>query len=263
MHFRFRSLAILPAAILLAILVAAPAQASRVNQSGETFEYDAGGGEANRVSVTFAVSGSGQVTTTLSDSEAITISGSCSYTDGGNRRTVRCNSRGDDSSRADLELGDQDDILRVVQSDPGRGLAVRIGDGSGDDVITVNNGETTWANAAGADIYRGGAGRDIALAGDGDDFVLGGYGNDAIDGGLGNDQLSGNVGDDRLDGDEGFDLVEGNAGNDTARGGSDGDFVFGGGGNDRLDGDSGFDRLFGGPGGDTLNGSRTQDISSG
>ena len=88
MHFRFRSLAILPVcrSTAVPILVAAPAQASRVNQSGETFEYDAGGGEANRVSVTFAVSGSGQVTTTLSDSEAISISGSCQYTDGGNRR---------------------------------------------------------------------------------------------------------------------------------------------------------------------------------
>ena len=263
MNFRFRSLAILPAAILLAILVAAPAQASRVNQSGETFEYDAGGGEANRVSVTFAVSGSGQVTTTLSDSEAISISGSCQYTDGGNRRTVRCNSRGDDSSRADLELGDQDDILRVVQSDPGRGLAVRIGDGTGDDVITVNNGETTWANAAGADIYRGGAGRDIALAGDGDDFVLGGYGNDAIDGGLGNDQLERQRRRRPPGRRRGLRPRRGQRRQRHRTRRHDGDFVFGGGGNDRLDGDSGFDRLFGGPGGDTLNGSRTQDISSG
>ena len=33
MHFRPRSLAVAPVAILLAILAAAPAQASRVNQS--------------------------------------------------------------------------------------------------------------------------------------------------------------------------------------------------------------------------------------
>ena len=62
MHFRTqslgRSLAVVPAALVMAILAAAPAQASRVNQSGESFEYDAGGGEANRVAVSFSVSGS-------------------------------------------------------------------------------------------------------------------------------------------------------------------------------------------------------------
>lgn len=267
MHFRpktlCRSMAVVPAAVVMTMLVAGPAQASRVSQSGDVLEYDAGGGEANRVAVAFSVSGSGEVTTTVSDSETIAVSGSCSYVRNDNRQVARCTSRRGASPRADIDLGDQDDSLRISQSDPGRGLAVRITDGPGDDVITVNHGETTWVNGAGADIYRGGAGRDVALPGDGDDFVLGGYGNDALDGGVGNDQLSGNVGDDRLDGGDGFDLVEGNAGNDAARGGPDGDFVFGGSGNDRLDGDSGFDRLFGGPGSDTLDGSGSEDISSG
>ena len=256
-------MAAVPVAAVMAVVAAAPAQASRVSQNGDLLEYDAGAGESNRVSVAFSISGSGELTTTLSDSEAIAASGQCSYVRGDNRQVVRCTSRRGSTPRADIDLGDQDDSLRVSQADPGRGLNLRLSDGLGDDVITVNHGDTTWVNGPGADIYRGGAARDVALPGDGDDFVLGGYGNDTLDGGAGNDQLSGNVGDDRLDGGEGFDLVEGNAGNDDARGGPDGDFVFGGSGNDRLDGDAGFDRLFGGPGSDTVDGSRTEDNRTG
>jgi Ca2+-binding RTX toxin-like protein len=254
--------AILPAALVAMLVAAAPAHASRVAQDGDSLEYDAGGGEVNGVSVTISVSGSGRVTTTISDTAGISPSGGCSH-DRGNRQVVTCTSGRDDSIQVDLDLGDGDDSLRVVQRDPGRAPAVRISDGSGDDVITVNHGATTWVNGTGHDIYRGGAGRDVALPGDGEDFILGGWGNDVIDGGDGHDQLSGNVGNDRLDGGIGFDLVEGNAGDDAARGGPDGDFVFGGSGNDRLDGDSGFDRLFGGPGADVVDGGRTQDNRSG
>ncbi len=258
-----RVLAILPATAVAMLLTAAPADASRVTQDGASLDFDAGGREVNGVSVTFSVSGSGRVTTTISDSAGISASGSCSYPDRGNRQVVTCTSGREETVRADLDLGDGDDSLRVTQRDPGRAPAVRITDGPGDDVMTVNHGPTTWVNGSGHDIYRGGAGRDVVLPGDGDDFVLGGYGNDLVDGGDGNDQLSGNVGNDRLDGGDGFDLVEGNAGDDDARGGRDGDFVFGGSGNDRLEGDSGFDRLFGGPGSDSLDGNRTRDVSSG
>jgi Ca2+-binding RTX toxin-like protein len=255
----WRPLKALPAVIAVAMLAAVPAHASRVSADSGSVEYDAGGGEANRVLVTFAVSGSGRVTMTLADSEGISPSGNCSH-DRGNRQVVTCTSTGD-NVRADLDLGDGDDSLRV--NHPGRGVAVRISDGSGEDVVTVSAGETTWVNGPGNDIYRGGSSRDVALPGDGDDFVLGGYGDDSLDGGEGHDQLSGNVGNDGLDGGNGFDLVEGNAGNDVARGGPNGDFVFGGSGNDRLTGDSGFDRLFGGPGADAVDGSRTQDNRSG
>jgi Ca2+-binding RTX toxin-like protein len=257
----WRSLKTLPAALAVAILAAAPAQASRVSADSGSLEYDAGGREANRVLVTFAVAGSGRVTMTIADSEGISPSGNCSH-DRGNRQVVTCTSTGD-TVRADLDLGDGDDSLRVNQLSPGRAVAVRVSDGSGEDIVTINAGETTWVNGPGNDIYRGGSGRDVALPGDGDDFVLGGWGNDSLDGGVGHDQLSGNVGNDRLDGGDGFDLVEGNAGDDVARGGPDGDFIFGGSGNDRLTGDSGFDRLFGGPGADVVDGSRTEDNRSG
>ena len=250
------------AAVAVAIGVAAPAQASRVSESGGTVEYDAGGGESNRVVVTITAGGNGRVTTTIADSEPISPSGGCSAS-GGNRQVVSCTSGPDQAVRVDVDLGDREDSLRVSQFSPGRGVAVRIADGPGDDIVTVSDGATTWVNGAGADIYRGGSGRDTALGGEGDDFVLGGYGDDALDGGVGNDQLSGNVGNDRLDGGDGFDLVEGNAGDDEARGGPDGDFVFGGSGNDRLFGDAGFDRLFGGPGSDSVDGSTTEDNRSG
>lgn len=258
-----RTLTTIPAAAAVALLAAAPAQASRVSESAGTLEYDAGGGEANRVLVTFAAAGSGRVTTTIADSEGIAASGNCSYPNNGNRLVVTCVSRQNETVRADLDVGDGDDSLRVTQRSPGRAIAVRISDGAGNDVVTVNEGETSWVNGPGNDIYQGGSGRDTALPGDGDDFIRGGYGDDGLDGGVGNDQLSGDVGNDRLDGGDGFDLVEGNAGNDDARGGADGDFVFGGGGNDRLSGDSGFDQLFGGPGSDTVDGSTTQDNRTG
>lgn len=257
-----RTVLVVGASLALIAVSAAPAYASRVSESGGSVEYDAGSGEFNRVQVNLAVAGSGRTTVTITDSENISTSGSCSYPDGGNRRTVSCNA-GRNDARADIDLGDRDDILRVVQQDPGQAPEVRISDGAGDDVITVNNGTTTWANGPGADIYRGGAGRDVTLPGDGDDFILGGYGNDQLIDDNGNDQISGNVGNDRIEAGDGFDLVEGNAGDDTISGGSDGDFVFGGGGNDRLDGNAGFDRLFGGPGSDVVDGSRSEDNRSG
>lgn len=257
-----RLLTTFPAAVAVAALAAAPAQASRVSQAAGSVEYDAGAGEANRVAVTFEVAGSGRVTTTIADSEAISPSGNCSHK-GGNRQVVTCTTGQNDTVRADIDVGDRNDSLLVNQPTSGRQVPVRITDGAGEDVMTINAGEATWVNGPGDDIYRGGSGRDTGLPGDGDDFLLGGYGNDVLDGGVGNDQLSGNVGDDQLDGGDGFDLVEGNAGNDDAAGGPDGDFVFGGSGNDRLTGGPGFDQLFSGPGSDTVDGSGTVENRSG
>jgi Ca2+-binding RTX toxin-like protein len=259
---RRRLLAVAPAVLAAAALVAPSAQASRVSESSGVVEYDAGGGEANRISVTVNSSGSGRVTTTIADSEAISPSGSCSHS-GGSRQVVTCNSGRSDNVRVDLDLGDRDDTLLFNQRGGSSGVSVRIADGAGEDIVTVTDGSVTWLNGPGNDIYRGGSGRDVALPGEGDDFILAGYGDDVLDGGVGNDQLSGSVGNDRLDGGDGFDLVEGNAGNDDARGGPDGDFVFGGSGNDRLTGDSGYDRLFGGPGSDTVDGSTTVDNRAG
>ena len=88
-----------------------------------------------------------------------------------------------------------------------------------------------------------GTGNDLISGDDGDDTIYGESGNDTIDGGLNDDVLDGGLNDDSLTGGLGNESLLGNDGNDTLLGGDGLDTLRGGAGNDSLDGGIGNDSL--------------------
>ena len=149
--------------------------------------------------------------------------------------------------------------------DVAKGNVTPPNDGTGNDVVTINNltGVTSLlrvtVNLAGdndelnAGAQANAAVRIFADGGNGDDILTGGAGADVLNGNSGNDVLSGGNGNDVLSGGNGNDMLDGGNGGDTLRGGDGTDTLLGGNGNDRLDGggkDGDRDVLTGGPGAD-------------
>ena len=106
--------------------------------------------------------------------------------------------------------------------------------GSGNDSITVDNGDN------------------YLIGGDGNDTIRSGFGyfpgNDTVTGGNGNDVITAQSGDSSLLGGNGADLITSISGNNYLEGGSGNDVVTSGSGNDTIDGGEGNDQLNAGTG---------------
>ncbi len=109
----------------------------------------------------------------------------------------------------------------------------------GDDAVTVSKILTTDAS-----IY-GGAGNDTLMGGSGNDYIYDPTGSNVINGGPGNDTLIGNgSGNNSIVGGAGNDELHGGSGNDTLWGGWGNDTLFGGAGNTLFEGRAGDDLIY-------------------
>jgi Ca2+-binding RTX toxin-like protein len=100
--------------------------------------------------------------------------------------TVICKLAGQDSYATDIDLGDGDDTLKVIEAPEGAGPT-----------------------------YKGGAGNDRIEGGNEHSTIEGGEGDDTIIGAGGVDTLKGEAGNDKLDGGPGLDTLDAGAGNDS------------------------------------------------
>lgn len=138
--------------------------------------------------------------------------------------------------------------------------------------VTCRGVPATLVGTAGPDQLVGTQGRDViaGLGGDdvifgrgGDDLICAGAGDDWVNGGPGADRVLGGAGNDRLVGRAGPDVLIGNRGHDVLKGNIGNDRLLGHSGNDRLWGHAGNDRLFGNAGNDQLRGGRGFDRCGG
>ena len=244
--------------------------------------YDAGPGEANRLTV----ARDGRSITVSDPAAAVSVVPPCVARDA---HTASCDggsARAEGSDWVSVRLGDGDDGAVVV---PGAAtLAVLLG-GEGSDELLGGDGDDLIDGGAGADRLDGGAGWnrlsfrgrregvtvDLAagrtsdgdsvaniktvVGGHGDDRLLGSRGDDGLLGWDGDDTLHGRGGEDTLFGERGADRLDGGGGDDQLYGGTGADRLNGGGGDDQLYGESGADSLFSGAGRDRLFGGADRD----
>lgn len=193
---------VLPVALILLFVLAAPASASsvRVEYSEEDFRIDVettftaaflgAPGEVNRVIVTQA----GPRRLRFEDRGARLRAGRRCRARG--RHVAVCSLRGTVDYRVvSADLLDGDD--RWV----GTGLAfpATVEGGAGDDRILAGAAGGNLAGGAGRDVLRGGVGDDTLAGGTGDDRIRGGPGRDQITDGGGRDVVRGGAGRDRVE----------------------------------------------------------------
>lgn len=239
------------AAFTLAVVAAAPAQASTVSltpngDAGYALRFDADQGERNDVNIsTLGTSVAGGWL--VYDAAALTAGPGCRSLDA---HTASCPLTETDKRLLVLvELRDGDDTASVADACGAAGISedaacqpATVDGGTGNDVIY------------GSDVK--GEGSDVGsyiMAGDGDDVVFAGRAPAHIDGELGDDVIYGSPGPDRLSGGgDGEDRIYGYGGDDHLWGGFRSDRLDGGSGNDTISGGTGRDRLIGGSGNDTF-----------
>jgi Ca2+-binding RTX toxin-like protein len=209
------------AAVAVALIAPAGAQAATVGYANGKITIAAGPGESNKMSVNEG-DGSYQITESGGSIEA-----GPGCTKAPDAQRVGCPATG--TVVLEAALGDGDDSLIVSA-----GLPAEIDGGPGNDSIT------------------GGFGDDVIRGGDGADRIDGNTGNDTVISAGGDDSLSGGAGDDSLQSGDGDDTLNGDDGNDTLTAGDGDDKLCGGAGNDRLEAGKGADELDGGPGDDVL-----------
>jgi Ca2+-binding RTX toxin-like protein len=283
-----------PLAALLALAAlpsSAHAAAVAYGAGGNSLEYVAGGGEANRLAVTEA---DGRIV--FSETGGVLIATAEADCDGAGTGTVSCKVEhlaGDPVTSIGVDLADLDDEL-VIGALPG--MFVEAVGGGGPDRLD-------GAGSAAALALLGGAGGDRLLAGTRDSFLEGGPDADTLTGGAaggqtthymgssadGADVIAGGPGldiaayDSRLmpmnlsadgvandgeagEGDDirpGVEAIQGGARNDTIGGSAVVDAQLSGyGGDDLLAGAGGDDVLFGGTGDDTLLGGGGDDSAA-
>jgi Ca2+-binding RTX toxin-like protein len=289
------------AAVALLATFAPPASAARLSSFDGVTAYDAGPGEANRMTV---VRGDRQ--TRFEDRGAtIDVAGACrSITP----HVAEC----DNATQAEVRTHDGDD--RVTS----HGVPLRLGEGDDRGELEMAGGELTLLLGEGgndellAARAAGGAGDDVVAGTDGDDHLAGGPGRDRVEGRGGDDRLTegeccgvvapaadvydGGRGRDTITydgretplvidlaagrggtgGDEdrlvdlegafggwGDDVLLGSPGPDELGGSVGSDVVLGHSGDDRLDGGQGADRVEGGDGSDVLDGGPQDDVLDG
>jgi Ca2+-binding RTX toxin-like protein len=273
-----------PAHAATADVIVTPGGGYRDPTPDVTARYQAGGGEANRLTV----SGDAGAVEFHDDGAAIVAGSGCGAVD---EHTVRCTfspSYGND--HVSVALGPGDDELLPAR--PQAWLEVDGGPGddrlAGGDYLSGGAGDDVLTGGAGNDNFDGGAGTDRLTGGDGNDFLDGDGdeqpGSDVIDGGGGTDTVSysqravgvsvdlaagrgGGPGEtdsitavENVNGGDGPDVIRGNAGPNelTGHGSSDTDSganrIYGLGGDDQISGWTGDDLLSGGDGNDYLEG---------
>ena len=94
--------------------------------------------------------------------------------------------------------GDGNDMLQVIESEPGFTLPIQADGGAGDDSL---------AGGSADDTLLGGAGNDTLKGNGGDDSITGGLGNDNVQGGAGKDVFTADPGDDSINGGDGVDWL--------------------------------------------------------
>lgn len=147
----------------------ASADAATATLSDGRLSVDAGGGEANRITVAEDADGY-----TVTDTVALSAGGGCSSV---NSFMVRCATSATARS-VFVDASDGDDRVVVRSLDSDTASEVRAGDGN--------------------DRIFGGEANDLLLGGDGVDSLLGGSGYNTLDGGPGDDFIYGGAGRDRL-----------------------------------------------------------------
>lgn len=226
-----------------------------------TFLYSAARGERNRASLQLA-----SESATFTDLAGVTAGAGCTQA---GPTSVTCADPVEAPSPqpngrfvgARISLADRADRLAIATSsqdgtDSGR---ILVADGPGNDRIDARGARfpgyaVKVANGTGNDLFLGGNGEDTLACGPGNDTAFGNKGDDILCGGTGRDVLHGGKGNDRLTGGTGGDVLVGDSGDDVLRGGTGNDTLLGGRGNDNLVGGPGHDALIGGPGIDTLDG---------
>ena len=281
---------ILPSAAVLAVLIAAPAQAGTLTykapppcsesqqddnlcQPGEAL-FTGGPGEGN--ALTIAPDGSAFVFREAA--LALRAPAGCTQR---SEREVACPS-GSFPLSVTVNAGDGDDVVDVSAT---AGGGMTLGGGPGDDRLV---GATEIFGDAGNDELVGANGLVSSLAGqDGDDRLTSGRLGSRLDGGAGADVLTGSAREDALIGGLGDDAIDGGGGRDvlsyaghprpvaanlaTGAGGAQGERdrleriedLGGSDGDDTLTGDRGPNRLEGGAGDDTLAGGAGSDYVQG
>jgi Ca2+-binding RTX toxin-like protein len=188
------------AAGVVALVMAAPAQAASVSVTSTSVLFVAAPGEANNVRVSFAL---GSVV--IQDATAPMPGTGCFATD---FNGVSC-SRADGASIV-LRFGDRADQMSATPSTPA-GTSFRITGGTGADKL--------W----------GGRGHDTVKGGAGNDYLYGQGGEDVLEGGAGKDRVQGQG---ILSGGTGSDFIDALFGDEGSR--SIVSHLFGGDGNDRF-----------------------------
>jgi Ca2+-binding RTX toxin-like protein len=185
---------------IMALVMAAPAQAASVSVTSTSVLFVAAPGEANNVRVSF-----GSDNVVIQDRTAPTPGAGCVATD---FNGVSC-SRADGASIV-LRFGDRDDQMSATPSTPA-GTSFRITGGTGADKL--------W----------GGRGNDTVKGGAGNDYLYGQGGEDVLEGGAGKDRLQGQG---ILSGGGGSDFIDALFGDEGSK--SIVSHLFGGAGNDRF-----------------------------
>lgn len=242
-----------------------------------------------------AVSGTVDVTITLTSTESVTVHAANDPNDGnqlklayntgsgdqflglassieslvinggsGNNRVVLQLSSADFTSLTDavtLKGNSGNDTIDAVGSD----VVVSIDGGLGAD--RIYGGTRASATGTPDDTLFGGSGssdgNDTIIGLAGNDSIVGGYGNDVLLGGAGNDTIVGGNGNDYLGGEDDQDSLLGGDGKDTISGGDGDDTTSGQAGDDLLLGDAGDDYNYGGAGKDTVIGGAGRDVVKG
>ena len=177
-------------ALLVSLVVAAPAPAATVSAQNGVLRVSAGPGESNSITVSVEARPGAAPLVAVADEGAQPRAGTGCLRALTSQR-VTCAAAG--VAAVEVDAGDGADGVAFLGP-----LAARLRGGDGDDVLV---------SGAGADLVDGGAGNDVLGASAGDDVVLGGPGDDSLHGGEGADSLDGDRGRDSADGGGGDDSV--------------------------------------------------------
>jgi Ca2+-binding RTX toxin-like protein len=237
-----------------------PQATAEVNEYGWQLVFRAAPGQANKTTVTAALTGDRTgLTYVIDDVVPIRAGRGCAHPSGADHTKVSCTVTAEESqdpyAALTMDLGDRGDSVSYANRTDQVYYFARIDLGAGDDRLTDTG------RLDGSDV-SGGAGDDtltvgetaLAFCGDGNDTIHADGDLIIAKGGKGADVLRGGAAGQDLAGDDGNDTIYGGTGADTLYGGRGDDVLYGNSGNDRLYGNSGNDRLYGGPGRDTLSG---------
>jgi hypothetical protein len=169
------------AAVVLAIVAAAPAHSATFGMNEGSAVYTAAPGEANQPQIQ---AGTGTISI-VENTGVLTAGPGCSPDlDIANR--VTCPARA--GSTLDLRLGDGNDSLATNTTTiyPPAGVRLRVDGGPGNDVLDGSPGNDLLIGGSGNDSLYGAGGRDELTGGAGNDRL---QGQGTLDGGPGNDFL--------------------------------------------------------------------------